>query len=262
MIRLGLMLAALLALMMPARAELLTEPILRLEPGLHGAPIWRIDVDAEGRFLVTGSDDKTVRVWALDDGRPLAMLRLPIGEGNVGRVFAVAISPDGARIAAAGWGPYEGNDNVYIFERASARIVQRIDGLPNVIHHLAFAPDGRHLVACLGGSNGIRVYETVGFSEVAADRDYGGQSSWAAFDREGWLVTNSFDGRIRLYDPDFRLVESKEAPSSDQPQGVGFSPDGRQIAVGYADSTRVVVLDGHTLAPSFEPATVGIDNGS
>jgi WD40 repeat protein len=86
-------------------AELPGEPILRLEPGMHGASIRRIDVDAEGRLLVSGSFDKSVRLWALADGRPLATLRVPIGEGDVGRVDAVAISRDGARIAAGGWGP-------------------------------------------------------------------------------------------------------------------------------------------------------------
>jgi hypothetical protein len=88
-------------------------------------------------------------------------------------VRGVAISPDGAQVAAGGWGPREGDNSIYIFERASGRIVQRIDSLPNVINHLAFAPDGRHLVAALGGANGIRVYEIEGFGEVAADRDCG-----------------------------------------------------------------------------------------
>jgi WD40 repeat protein len=261
MIRLGLLLFALFTLTKPALAELPEEPILRLEPGMHAAPVSRIGVDAGERFLVTGSDDKTVRVWALDDGRPLATLRVPIGEGDVGKVYAVAISPDGARIAVGGW-LRKDDDSIYIFDRASGRIVQRIDGLPNVTNHLAFAPDGRHLVACLAGSDGIRVYETEGFREVAADHDYGGRSYWAAFDREGRLVTSSLDGQIRLYSPDFRLIGSKKAPAGERPFGVAFSPDGAQLALGYHDSTRVDVLDGRTLAPLFEADTTGVDNGN
>ena len=257
--RIGLLL--LIVLTAPALAqELPREPILRLEPGMHSAPIRRIDIDPEGQFLVTGSIDKTVRIWALDDGRPLATLRVPIGEGHVGRVVGVAMSPDGERIAAAGWGPREGDNSIYIFERAGGRIVQRIDGLPNAINHLAFSPDGRHLVACLGGSNGIRVYETENFREAGADRDYGSDSYGAAFDREGWLVTSSYDAQIRLYGPDFRLIDSKKAPGDARPFGVAFSPDGAQVAVGYYNSTRVEVLDGRTLAPLFEADTTGVDN--
>src|SRR5712671_1184265 len=37
------------------------EPILRIETGMHTATIFRIGVDASGKFMVTASDDKTAR---------------------------------------------------------------------------------------------------------------------------------------------------------------------------------------------------------
>jgi WD40 repeat protein len=43
-------------------ADYPTTPILRPETVMHTAPINRIDVDREERFLVSGSDDKTVRI--------------------------------------------------------------------------------------------------------------------------------------------------------------------------------------------------------
>ena len=82
---------------------LYAEPFLVLEPGRHTAVIKRLDADREGRFLVTASDDKTVRVWAAEDGRLLRTLRLPAGPGDVGKAYAAAISPDGALVAAGGW---------------------------------------------------------------------------------------------------------------------------------------------------------------
>jgi WD40 repeat protein len=244
------------------KPELPSEPILRLEPGMHWAPIGRIDVDAGQRFLVTGSADKTIRVWSLKDGQLLKTLRVPLGESDVGKVYSVAITPDGERIAAAGWGTAGGRHQIYVFERASGRIVTRIDGLPNVIDHLAFSPDGRHLVASLWGANGIRIYETEGFREVKSYPDYGGASYWAAFDRTGRLATSSLDGQIRLYDSSLRLSQSKPAPGGKRPFGIAFSPHGARIAVGYDDSTRVDVLDGETLAPLFAADTAGVDSGN
>ena len=219
-------------------------------------------VDAAGRFLVTGSLDKTVRVWSLDNGKLLKTLRVPLGEGNVGKVYAVAITPDGERIAAGGYGPGENTPNsIYIFNRATGRIVARVDRLPNVINHLAFSPDGWHLAACLG-ANGIRIYGTEVFQEVASDRAYGGSSNWAAFDRTGRLVSTSDDGKIRLYDPGFRLTQWRGAPGGKRPLGINFSPDGALVAVGYVDSRRVDVLDGRSLAPSFAADTIGVGTGN
>ena len=74
--------------------------ILRIETGMHNDTIRRIGLDRERRSLVTGSDDKTVRVWNLKDGTLVKTLRPPIGSGNEGRIYAVAISPDGKTVAA------------------------------------------------------------------------------------------------------------------------------------------------------------------
>jgi hypothetical protein len=41
-----------------------------------------------------------------------------------------------------------------------------------------------------------------------------------------------------------------------------FSPDGRRLAVGFADTTDVQLYDGRTLAPLPAPDVGGIDNGS
>ena len=52
-----------------ARAQALppTEPIPRIETGMHTATIWGIGIDASCRLMVTGSEDKTARLWALPE---------------------------------------------------------------------------------------------------------------------------------------------------------------------------------------------------
>ena len=230
----------------PAAKQPPATPMLRIEAGMHTAPIRRIDVDAAERFLVTASHDKTARVWDLANGQLLQILRPPLGADNEGQLHAVAISPDGAAVATVGRTDYEwdGALSVYLFDRASGRLVRRIPGLPQVIFHLAYSSDGRYLVAALGGKNGIRVYDTRNWREVASDSDYGDDSYWAEFDRHGRLVTSCSDGFVRLYDANFRRIAQRQAPGGQRPFAVRFAPDGTEMAVGFYDTTAVNVLSG------------------
>jgi WD40 repeat protein len=247
----------------PPAAQPPAQPILRIETGMHTVTIRRIGVDAAGRYLVTGSNDKTVRVWELATGRLLRTLRPPIGAGNEGKVGVVAISPDGRLIAAAGWTgiEWDGQVSIYLFDRESGRLKQRMGGLPEVVGHLAFSPDGTRLaVALLFG--GIRVFRVADGTEVGRDTGYGDQSYGLDFDRAGRLVTSCFDGYLRLYDQNLKLIRKVRALGGQQPYAVRFAPDGLKVAVGYLDSTAVGVLDGRSLEEIYRPDATGVSNGN
>ena len=242
------------------------DAVLRIETGMHTAMIRRIGVDARNRFLVTGSDDKTVRVWDLKDGTLLKTIRPPIGDDNEGRIYAVAISPDGGTVAAGGWTGYEWDKKVtiYLFDRATGAMTGRITGLPNCIFHLAYSPDGRFLAATLGtalGEGGIRIFRAAPDDGTLAgeDHNYGGDSYWADFAPDGSLVTACYDGFIRLYAPvregTLKLLKKKTAPGGKEPFSAVFSPDGTRIAVGFYDSAEVDVLSAADLSHLYSPDT-------
>jgi WD40 repeat protein len=248
-------------------AEPSTEPILRIEAGMHTAAIKRIDTDATGRYAVTASHDKTARVWDVASGQLLQVLRPPIGLGDEGKLNAVALSPDGNTVAVAGHtgGDWNKQVHIYLFDRTTGQLQRRLSGVLNVIFHLSFSPDGRWLAATLGGKNGVRVWDWRQGGAALADSAYGGDSYGAHWSQAGKLATTSFDGKLRLYQVQggalVKLTDIK-APGGAQPLGVAFSPDGRSVTVGYNDSTRVDVLDGDTLAWQFSPDTQGVKNGN
>lgn len=216
---------------------------------------------------MTASADKTARVWEVASGRQVAVLRPPQDVGEEGKLRAVALSPDGAVAAVGGWTGWhwDGQAAIYLFDRASGRLLRRVPGLPSVINHLAFSPDGRWLAASLA-SNGVRVFDARSGVETGRDMDYGDQSYSADFSPDGRrLLTASFDGGVRLYavnGGELSLQKRVRPGGGKNPYAAHFSPDGGFIAVGFFhDSTVVQVLDGGTLAEVARPATTGVDNG-
>lgn len=74
-------------------------PVLRINDPFT-APIWRIDVDENEHNAVTGSADKAVTLWNLDDvNREPVIHRVPLRNEEHQRAHASAISPNGAVIA-------------------------------------------------------------------------------------------------------------------------------------------------------------------
>jgi WD40 repeat protein len=231
------------------------EPVLRIEAETHTAQMRNAATDASGRILVTASEDKTARVWSLPDLRLLGVLRPPIGDGDEGKLNAVAVSADGRTAAVGGLSiPDHDTYSAYVFDLATRSIIRTIAGLPSVVDSIALAPDGR--LAAGFAKHGIRVWR--GGDLQFEDRDYGDLVNGLSFAPDGRLAAASFDGKVRLYDRNGHLLHDERTVAGKRPFRLRFSPDGTLPGVGFSDNAVVEVRDGNTLAPRARPDVSGL----
>ncbi|MFK8009290.1 MAG: caspase family protein [Saprospiraceae bacterium] len=228
------------------------QPILTLDMEMHTAIIYRFDIDDAGKYVLSCSQDKTAKLWSTRTGKLLQTYRPPIGKGNEGRLYAAAISPNGKYVVIGGWSKNQNND-IYIFNTQSGILMHRIGGLGNVIFDLEFSKDGQYLVAALGGTQGIRVYNSSSWTLKEKDTNYGERSENVTFAPNGDLATVCRDGFIRLYDSNFKLQKKEKTIGGKKPFSVTFSPNGKLLAIGYDDSPTLQVLDATTLKVLYEP---------
>jgi hypothetical protein len=228
-----------------------TGPLLRIETGRHTAFIHALALDEASGKVYSASEDKTIRVWRIADGRLLDTFRVPAGLRAEGQLYALALSPDRRTLAAAGWTCWEAEHTacIYLLDADTGALRAKIGGLEEVVASLRFSPDGQYLAAGLMGSAGLAVYELHNRARVAADHEYRGKLLELDFSPHGELLTSSMDGFLRLYDRQFKLSgRVNTGLAGHEPFGVRYSPDGRYVAVGFNDVARISILNAADLS--------------
>ncbi|VFN05193.1 MAG: WD domain-containing protein, G-beta repeat-containing protein, partial [Candidatus Kentron sp. G] len=233
-----------------ARPPANTGPQLVIDTGGHKAQIRNVLFTPDGRRLFSVSDDKTIRVWDVASGKLLRTLRGQVGQGHEGKLFAGALSPDGKWLAVGGMigtgTEYQDAIRLIALQGPANARVRLLKGHTNVIHALAFSPDGRRLLSG-GGDNTARLWE-VGSGPgdnrpIAVLRGHAGPIRAVAFSLDGKrLVTGSDDHTLRLWAPPGRgrtgaRPVAELTGHTDDVSAAAFTPDGRYLLSGSWDRT-------------------------
>jgi WD40 repeat protein len=124
-------------------------PILQLDTGGHMGLIKSLAFTPDGRYLVLAGDDKVIRVWDWQAGTIVRSIRGQAGVGDEGKVYAMALSPDGRWLAAGGYfgtgTPHQ--DSIRLYEFATGRLVGLFKGHTNVVTGLVFASNSKWLIS-------------------------------------------------------------------------------------------------------------------
>ncbi|KIK28158.1 hypothetical protein PISMIDRAFT_606419 [Pisolithus microcarpus 441] len=105
----------------------------------HTNAVWSVAFSPDGKRIVSGSGDETVRVWDAERG-------VQIGshlEGHTDRVISVAFSPDGKRIVSGSW---DKTVRVWDAERG-IQIGSHLEGHMDGVNSIAISTDGKRIVS-------------------------------------------------------------------------------------------------------------------
>ncbi|MBI3205801.1 MAG: protein kinase [Myxococcales bacterium] len=175
-------------------------------------------------------DDKSLAIGLLDGGVSLTDLsgkeirRLP----RPGRSEAVAFSPDGKRVAAAGTHP-----EVSVFEVETGALLETLPGHQSTVGALSFSPDGKLLVT-VSADRTARIW-TFGLGKARLLRTEEGFSHdvWVgAFAPDGSkLVLGSRVGEVRVIDAFTGAVLDSFVFAGTMYTAAEFSRDGSVLAL-------------------------------
>jgi len=250
-----------------ARAQAPLEVPARTFAG-HARGIVAMTASRDGARVLTGSEDKTVKLWDVTTGTLLRTFEghtdyiFAVALSSDGRfalsgsqdhtarlwdvakgrqvrifsepdqVFAVAFSPDGRTILTGGRGK-----RVTLWDRETGKELRRLEGHAETVLAAAFSPDGRRVLS--GGQD-----KTLKLWDAATGkllRTLHGHGHWVlslAFAPDGrTAVSGGFDKTARTWDLEAGKEVKTFAGHASAVLGVAMSPDGRRILSASEDKT-------------------------
>jgi len=193
-------------------------------------PLRAMTFTRDGKTLVTGSMDGSIRVWNVERKQQIGLLQEPRGETDLS--LAVAYAPDGASVAA---GLADGR--IRVFRLAPAASVYSWQAHGDATAAVAYSADGR-LLASGGYENDVKLWNPATGELVRTLKGHQGWSVALAFSPDGrTLASGGYDRTIILWNVEEGTQRLKLSGHTAPIRSLAFAHEGSLLASGGADGT-------------------------
>lgn len=183
----------------------------------------------DGRFVVSGGVDETVRIWQASSGTELKVLR-----GHGGDVTSVACSHDGRWVVSGSM-----DKTAIVWDVQAGSEVRRLRH-PGAVMSVRFSRDGTR-IATGGDDRTIRLWDAHSGAELRTLHGYDGLCDSLAFSADGrWLAAGGEAKTVKVWDVLNGATLRSLARHTQPVVRVAFSTDGRLMASAGRDRTITI----------------------
>ncbi|MBD2182353.1 WD40 repeat domain-containing protein [Planktothrix sp. FACHB-1375] len=212
----------------------------------HKGSVLSVDISPDNQLIVTGSNDKTVKIWKLD-GTLLQTLK------HTATVHRVAFSPDSRMIVS---GSLDGSLKLW---GVDGKLIKNIPAHQSAVWGVAFSPDGK-LIASASGDGTVKLWKLNGKLHQALRGHQ--KSVWSvAFSPNSQMVASAgFDSTVKLWSIDGTLLKTLEGHKN-AVWDVAFCPSQNLLVSVSADYTaKIWQTDGKLVKTlKTDNSIVGVD---
>lgn len=186
----------------------------------HSEAIYSTAFNKDGTLAVTGSFDKSIRLWDPATGKQLREFSGPNGHQSL--VLSVAFNPKGDQIASGG-----SDNTARVWDVPMSTPVRDLAHTAGVTA-VTLSPDGKTLAAAAKDGS-VKLWATADGKPIATLTGHSGGATGVAFSGNGQiLATSGADGSLRFWNPVDGKPMSVIGAHASAINGVAISPSNNQ----------------------------------
>ncbi|BAZ20456.1 WD-40 repeat-containing protein [Kalymmatonema gypsitolerans NIES-4073] len=195
----------------------------------HSDQINSASLSPDGKTIASSSSDNTIKLWTRE-GVLLRTLK-----GHTDKVNSVIFSPDGKTIASAS------DDTTVKLWNLEGKEIKTLKGHKDKVKRVIFSPNGK-IIASASDDKTINLWKSSADSPFQTLEGVSNQKISFSSDSNILTVSSAEYGNVKLYF--LNSIWFKDTEFSDsQYHDVGFSPDGKAIALASDNGVSVLSWD-------------------
>lgn len=193
----------------------------------HAAGVYSVVASPDRRWVLSASEDKTLRLWQTETGQCVRTL-----EGHTDWVRSACLSADSRLALSASW-----DRTLRLWDLAAERSLRTFEGHTKYVNGAQLSADGR-LAVSASRDRTLRLWETATGRTLRTYEGHDDGVSAVCASRDGhWLVSAGEDKTVRLWDVAASRAQRVFEGHTDWVNAVAISPDGRWAISGSKDWT-------------------------
>ncbi len=199
----------------------------------HTGRIWSIAFRSDGKVLASAGDG-TVRLWDVSSRQQIRTFRIDLHPAA-----NIALSPDGKMIASGGGQDAEADD-AHLWDADTGKRLHTFPGHPNnLVHDVAFSPDGKILASC--DETIVRLWDVNTGQQIRILTKHPNMVLSVSFSPDGKTLASGSvaDNFVRLWDVNtgqqINTLSINDEEWLFRAWDVVFSPDGDTVASAGSD---------------------------
>lgn len=192
----------------------------------HTGEITSIAYSSNGRFLISGSNDTTIKVWDVATGALIRTL-----SGHIDTVSTVAWIPNSMNIVSGSW-----DSTIKIWDATTGLCSVSINASTGFIHTISVSPDGKYILSADADYN-LSMWDSSNLKNIRIT-PLESNIFALAYSPDGKTIAAAHDdGTVTIRNAQTHALQKTLKGHTEAVYSIAFSPDTTTLVTGSYDTT-------------------------